>query len=105
MPSSFPLVRVVGMHFRGAGAKDYAAALVGGEALLLEREPENQFDSMAIKVLTPGEHSFHLGYIERGAASWIAAEMDEGFEFDCIVHDTIQDKNNIYPRVNITPKL
>jgi hypothetical protein len=54
--------------------------------------------------MTPGEHSFHLGYIERGAAAWIAAEMDEGHEFDCIVQDTIVDKNNIYPRVSITPK-
>lgn len=105
MPSSFPLVRVVGMHFRGEHAKSYAAALQGGEELFLEREPENEYDQMAIKVLAPaGDDKFHLGYIERGAASWIAAEMDEGFEFTAIVEDTIVDKNNIYPRVNIAPK-
>jgi hypothetical protein len=93
------------MHFRGEHAKDYAAMLQGGEELFLEREPDNQFDTFAIKVMAPaGDDRFHLGYIEKGAAAWIAPEMDEGFEFTAIVEDTIVDKNNVYPRVNITPK-
>lgn len=101
MPKTFPLVRVVGMHFRGEHAKAYAAALQPGDTLLLEREPDNQYDSYAIKVMTPGDDSFHLGYIEKGAAMWIASEMDEGMKFSCTVRDVMLDKNNHYPRVDI----
>lgn len=109
MPTTFPLVRVVGMHFRDketgtTRCKDYAAALQPGDTLKLEREPTNEFDIFAIKVITPernGEPGFHLGYIEKGAARWIATDMDEGMEFTCTVRDLLRDKNNVYPRVDI----
>lgn len=104
MPTTYSMVRVVGMHFRGQHAKDYAAALQPGDTLLLEREPTNEYDSFAIKVNTPDFEDrlgFHLGYIEKGAARWIASEMDEGMEFICTVRDLLEDKNNVYPRVDI----
>jgi hypothetical protein len=104
MPTTFPLVRVVGMHFRGEHAKTYAAALQPGDSLLLEREPDNEYDVFAIKVITPernGEPGFHLGYIEKGAARWIATDMDEGMEFTCTVRDVLIENNNHYPRVYI----
>jgi hypothetical protein len=89
------------MHFRGQAAKDYAAALQPGDTLLLEREPSNEYDTYAIKVMTPGDGSFHLGYIEKGAAMWIASEMDEGMAFTATVEDLLVDRNTVYPRVNI----
>lgn len=70
----YPNVAVVGMHFRGGDAKNIAASLEPGETLRLEREPENQFDSNAIKVFY---EALWIGYIEAGQAAWIATEMDE----------------------------
>lgn len=100
--SSYPLVRVVGMHFRGSHAKEYAAQLLPGfNELTLEREPKNPHDPYAIKVLAPGEPPWHLGYIERGAASFIALDLDSGDEFRVTVEDILEEKRNFIPRVNL----
>lgn len=98
---SFPQVRVVGMHFRGAEAVEYASALQPGDKLFLEREPENIHDQNAIKVNTEG--GMHLGYLERGQAAWISGWMDEGNTFEVTVDHVLTYKNNNYPVVNLEP--
>ena len=99
---SFPEVRIVGMHFRSAEMVEYASALQGGEELSLEREPENQFDQNAIKVLTDG--GAHLGYIERGQAAWISGHMEEGANYVAVVDRVVPFKNTIHVVCNVEPR-
>lgn len=99
--SSYPNVRVVGMHFRGAHAKEIASALSEGDTLELRREPENQFDANAIMVWHPGTAQ-HIGYVEATQAVWIASELDdEANEVSCTVSHLHTERNNVYPIVNI----
>lgn len=97
MPT-FPNVRVVGMHFRGGGAKDVAAAMSEATPITLEREPDNQFDAYAIKVLI---ENFHIGYIERGQAAWISPLMDDGDEAAATFTHHEEVKNNLHPILTI----
>ena len=97
MPN-FPNVRVVGMHFRGGGAKDVAAAINSATPIVLEREPENPYDAYAIKVLVG---DMHIGYIERGQAAWISPLMDEGAEPLITFSHHEEIKNNIHPVLDI----
>jgi hypothetical protein len=95
---TFPEVLVVGMHFRGAEAKATVANFIPPLLLDLEREPTNQFDASAIKVLYKGQH---IGYIEACQAVFIAPHMDEGADFVCRVDDLITKRNNLHPLVTI----
>lgn len=97
MPT-FPNVRVVGMHFRGGGAKDVAAAMTEETPVTLEREPDNQYDAYAIKVLI---EDFHIGYIERGQAAWISPLMDDGETASASFTHHAEVKNNIHPILTI----
>ncbi|NJL70385.1 MAG: hypothetical protein HC888_01645 [Candidatus Competibacteraceae bacterium] len=101
---TFPNVRIVGMHFRGADAKEAAAGLQPGQPLRLEREPENQFDGNAIKVYF---EDLWLGYVEASQAAWIAPNMDEDRLFTCTVQEVTEEVNgrgkiNYIPLVEIT---
>ncbi|NNW55483.1 MULTISPECIES: HIRAN domain-containing protein [unclassified Roseobacter] len=98
---TFPNVKVVGMHFRGDHAKAWAEAVEPGTEVFYEREPENKYDSYAIKVLYNLQH---VGYIEATQACFIAPWMDEGTEFTCIVTDKQPGaRANIHPIVCFTP--
>jgi len=94
----FPSVAVVGMHYRGGGAKDVAAALNIGNTVRLEREPENSHDAYAIKVLV---EDMHIGYVERSQAAWIAPYMDDGLEPTALVIGHDQRGNNLHPLLDI----
>lgn len=96
-PKTFREVLVVGMHFRGESAREYAANITEGEALLIEREPENPYDSNAIKVLAPTEPPFQVGYISRQDAVWIADWLDKGYIYTATVTDKQTKHNNIHP--------
>jgi len=100
MPT-YPNVKVVGMHFRGAHAKEIASALLPGNTLTLEREPENAYDINAIKVIHPGTEQ-HIGYVEASQAAWIASEMDDAAELPtCTVTELMTQNRNTYPLVTI----
>ncbi len=100
MPT-YPNVKVVGMHFRGAHAKEIASALLPGNTLTLEREPENAYDINAIKVIHPGTEQ-HIGYIEAGQAAWIATELDDTTKQPiCTVTGLETSNKNTYPVVTI----
>ena len=98
-PKPFPEVRVVGMHFRGDYAKAAVENMEPPLELELEREPENAFDSMAIKVNYNGQH---IGYVERGQAAFISPWMDQGHKFTCVVERLETVKNNLHPICTIS---
>lgn len=81
---------LVGVNFRPAEAKDLVKNLALGEALYLEREPDNQYDTNAVKVGYPATGT-HLGYIERGMAESIAPWMDQGWAFHTTVVSILSD--------------
>lgn len=102
-PPSFPNVAVVGMHFRerdGVPAKSIVANFVPPVDLEIEREPENPFDSFAIKVLYQGDH---IGYIEVSQACYISPWIDQGIDYLCVCQDLEMRKQNLHPIVLLTP--
>lgn len=102
---TFTDVAVVGMHFRerdGVPAKAIVANFLPPVKLRLEREPDNQFDSFAVKVFYGDSH---IGYIEASSACFLAPWMDQGHRYECIV-DTLQErKNNLHPIVRLVPQV
>jgi len=97
---TFPNVAVVGMHFRGEHAKAWAEAVQPGTEIFYDREPENPYDSMAIRVL----YNFqHVGYIEREQAAFIAPWIDQGTEFSCTVTGVEKRGKNLHPLVLFSP--
>lgn len=104
--TQYPNVKVVGMHFRGANAKEIAAALQPGDRLIIERESLNEFDPNAIKVIHPPTDQF-IGFIEATQAVWISSEIDnfEALDKQCIAKVEVTGletiRNNIHPIVTV----
>ena len=76
-----------GTQFRPEEARNVVMGLTVGEALDLEREPDNSYDANAIKVLSPaheGEAAF-LGYVAREIAESLAPAMDSGVNYSVVV--------------------
>ena len=74
----------VGLHFRPSEVKQFVnEELAVGDPLLLEREPGNQYDSNAIKVLIETvdedgvEEDLHIGYVPKTSNAVLAALMDQ----------------------------
>lgn len=65
---------IVGTHFRQPHEKECYATLSAGDTVTLIREPENQYDPMALKVMFLANH---VGYIARDIAASISYQMDE----------------------------
>ena len=72
-------VPVVGIHYR-VGLADIERIVPALPLRVdLVREPENQFDPNAIKVmLTELFPDFHIGYLSRDIAAKLAPQVDEG---------------------------
>jgi len=76
---------LVGTHFRGSEAKHLVNALAPGDTnFQFEREPDNEYDSNAIRVLIEGEH---VGYLARVNNNSVARAMDEGAAISATVID------------------
>jgi hypothetical protein len=107
------LANLVGVNFRPAEAREIVANLVPGDELSLERDPFNQYDDNAIKVLwteqvlvddpdnpeeEPDERTFangethFIGFIERSMAADIGPWIDEGWTFNVRVKSLTGDK-------------
>lgn len=100
--TTFPNVAVVGMHFRGAHAVEIAAALVPGNTLILEPEPDNAYDGNALKAIyMADDEPIHIGYIERGQAAWITPLLADGASATCTVTRLETRRNNVHPIVEI----
>jgi len=75
------MTECVGLHFRPREVKEFFNAECGpGTPLALEREPENAYDSNAIKVFAVDEQGagWHIGYIPKTSNAVLAMLMDEG---------------------------
>lgn len=71
---------IVGTSFRDSDAKRAVNAMQPGESdFRLEREPDNQYDPLAIKVLF-GEDEIFVGYLARANNATIASALDDGEE-------------------------
>lgn len=67
-----------------------------GDPLFLEREPDNQHDRNAIKVLHDGSH---IGYVPANFAQVFAPLMDHGFPFAANVVDCEARKAFVVMRI------
>ncbi|MGM9508131.1 restriction endonuclease [Larkinella sp. GY13] len=89
-----------------AGVKHHEALVVWallkeGSQLNLVREPENQFDSKAVKVLFG--HTM-LGYIPARKAGTVSRYMDEGGSYDAkIIHTSLYEPGNLAIYIQIIP--
>lgn len=90
----FPSVLIVGMHFRGSEAKAAVGNLIPPAAIRLEREPENAYDSFAIKALYG---DLHIGYVERKQAMFISPWIDQGWTPTCTVEELQTIRQNLHP--------
>lgn len=69
---------IVGMSYH-TGAKEKVAKLPDNTTVILRRDPQNEYDSNAVKVMT--RDGFMLGYLPATKARTIAPEMDrQGFD-------------------------
>ncbi|MEO8520560.1 MAG: HIRAN domain-containing protein [Acidobacteriota bacterium] len=68
---------------RSAERRDGCASLDVGEAVVLEREPDNPHDGNAILVLTQG--GIELGYVPRELAKQMAPLLDGGADVEATV--------------------
>jgi len=67
------------------GRQEIIDKLKPSSPLNLKREPENEHDSNAIRVLTPA--GVDLGFLNRNLAKQLAPLMDAGGQFECRVTD------------------
>lgn len=84
MIESFDKFKVMGTHI-GKRAEHIHRYVVRGSKFVLEREPTNEYDENAIRVLLSvrkGAHLLDLGYVPRQRAAEIAPLMDAGGEFE-----------------------
>jgi len=69
---------LMGVNFRGPAVRELVADLpVGEDRFDFERDPANQYDPNAIKVLLDGEF---LGFVAKEVAEELAPLMDAGYE-------------------------
>ncbi len=108
--SEFPYVLLKGAFHRGSHAKTFIEdeLQIGDKSLILEREPDNKFDVNAIKVMVPSADEdgepWHLCYVQKEVAAYLAPEMDDGTEFEVEVTG-FQEERVVYPVVTIREKV
>lgn len=64
---------IIGMKHRGPEAEKIVRGLAMDEALVLERDPANPYDTNAVKVVARGEH---VGFVPKALAALLAKDMD-----------------------------
>lgn len=77
-----------GVSFRPIEAKVIVKELEEDATLDLERDPHNEYDPNAIKVLDPESGEF-IGFLAKEDAKNIAPWMDGGWSFFCFVEERI----------------
>lgn len=78
------LTELRGVNFCPASAKEIVKSLEIGDELTLVRDPTNPYDDNAIKVIHDESEEF-IGFVAKEDAILLAAQMDEGQEFNCSV--------------------
>ena len=93
---------LAGCNFRPSEARAACKALEVGEALTLEADPFNKYDSNAIKVLTidpHGEEGHFIGFVAKADNSTISAALLRGEE---LAAEVIAFESSIKPIIEIT---
>ncbi len=84
---------IKGAHFRGKDIKQLVEALDIGTLLTIEREPDNEHDEYACKVLY---EDIHVGYVEKDMAPSVSFyAMDEPLAAKIVGREHIG--RNTYP--------
>lgn len=99
------VLKVVGVTFKnddGTSRSNIITEMAYDESssvnLKLEREPHNQYDTNAVKVIAEGGQ---IGYIGKDYASIIASMMDQGTQFIVTVEDCGEYKGRPYCQIRI----
>lgn len=91
---------LVGVTFRGGGAREIVKRLTpdDGELLLLEAEPTNEYDDHAVKVLyaPTGEH---IGYLAKENNRHVFEALEQGEELQV---EIVGFENTLKPVLLIT---
>lgn len=90
---------VKGMKYRGQAAWFAVHDLEEHDPVIVQRDPENEYDGNAVKVLaiTDYEDTIHIGFIERAKAAVMSEWMDAGFVYQANVHEpAIVDGDTIF---------
>jgi hypothetical protein len=94
-------LKVVGVTFPnadGSSRREIITSMVGDERIDLVREPNNQYDPNAIKILANDKQ---IGYIGRDYASIMAPLMDGGIGFTAVVKGCGEYKGRPYCEITI----
>ena len=86
---------ITGIRYHSACQGSDCGALPGvkvGDMLLLEEEPENAYDPMAIRVLTQGNEI--LGYVPRYYNKAILARLYDGMGYSCEITEVNANMRN-----------
>lgn len=104
------LTNLAGLNFRPAEAKDLVLMLEPGAQINLEREPQNQYDENAIKVLATlddpeddtAEWTF-IGYVEKLVNGPLAKDLDDGKQYTAFVQKTYPEGDEENPKAWMRP--
>ena len=79
---------IAGVQFRPTGVKEEIKKLLKHQNLILEPEPENEFDPNAIKIISINEEGkAFLGYVPKKFSAEILAALEVGIDLECIVEE------------------
>lgn len=94
---------LMGVNFRGAEIRELVKTLPIGTTFILERDPENQYDANAIKVIYSGEYEDHfVGFVAKEVAEELAPLLDSGYTAYATIIDFLGD---IKPHLEIEATL
>ncbi|HMM02028.1 MULTISPECIES: HIRAN domain-containing protein [unclassified Dysgonomonas] len=84
---------LAGLYYRSVRAKKIANELEAGDFLELKREPSNQFDSNAVKVLHNG---IHIGYVPIENSEEVSNNLkNDSLFYFAVIDFTIPDPDDI----------
>ena len=83
----FPNIKIKGLFYRDNKSQIRAKKLKIEENLILEAEPDNQYDKYAVRVLT--EDGIMIGYIDQIYSADINSKLD--FNYKCLVSNISND--------------
>ncbi len=92
-------------HYLGCNGElcDDSLLLEVGENLYLEREPENEFDKYAVKIMKAGGR--HIGYLPRYYSASISNALEYNVKIRCVVEEFRREQNcNECVKVNLLSK-
>lgn len=70
-------VILAGAKFRPAEAKEVIRGLAPNDKLTLEREPDNEYDEFAVRILKDG---VFIGYVPKEVSEEVSTRLDNGEE-------------------------